>query len=103
MGTDRRHAPSYTVRTRPAPRLVSLARKWQTESTRAGWEGIMRLFRRTSRHAATAPVAPEFGVRVTLRKGDKIVRRDARGAIHVTRITEERVDLRDVRSARPGR
>jgi hypothetical protein len=63
----------------------------------------MRLFRRASRRAATVQVAPEFGVRLTLRKGDKIVRRDARGAIHVVRVTEERVDLRDVRPARPGR
>jgi len=62
----------------------------------------MRLFRRTSRRAAAVQVAPEFGVRVTLRKGDKIVRRDARGAIHVVRVTEEQVDLRDMRPPRPG-
>ncbi|HKY91620.1 MAG TPA: hypothetical protein VJM11_11300 [Nevskiaceae bacterium] len=46
---------------------------------------------------------PEFGVRVTLRRGDKIVRRDGRGVIHVLRITEERVDLRDVQTARARR
>ena len=63
----------------------------------------MRLFRRTSRRAAPVEVAPEFGVRLTLRKGDKIVRRDARGAIHVTRVTEERVDVREVHAARPAR
>jgi hypothetical protein len=63
----------------------------------------MRLFRRPSRKAASVEVTPEFGVRVTLRKGDKIVRRDARGAIHVTRVTEEHVDLRHVHAARPAR
>jgi hypothetical protein len=61
----------------------------------------MRLFRRTSRRGAAVEVAPEFGVRLTLRKGDKIVRRDARGAIQVTCVTEERVDMREVQAARP--
>ncbi|RPH80963.1 MAG: hypothetical protein EHM88_11890, partial [Candidatus Rokuibacteriota bacterium] len=55
----------------------------------------MRLLRRTARPSATDRVAPEFGVQVTLRKGDKIVRRDSRGAIHVTRVTEDRVELTD--------
>lgn len=63
----------------------------------------MRLFRRTSRRAATPEVAPEFGVRITLRKGDKVVRRDARGAIHVVHITEEAVDMRHVHTVRRGR
>jgi hypothetical protein len=63
----------------------------------------MRLFRRTSRRAAAVEVAPEFGVRLTLRKGDKIVGRDARGAIHITRVTEERVDVRDVDASRRNR
>ncbi len=63
----------------------------------------MRLFRRTPRRAAAPEVAPEFGVRVTLRKGDKIVRRDAKGVIQVVLVTEEHVDLRDVRAARPRR
>ena len=45
---------------------------------------------------AADPVAPEFGVQLTLRKGDKVVRRDARGAIHITRVTEERVKLTDL-------
>ena len=53
----------------------------------------MKLFRRTAPPPAIERVAPEFGVQVTLRKGDKIVRRDARGAIHVTRVTEDRVEL----------
>ena len=56
----------------------------------------MRLLRRTARPSATDRVAPEFGVQVTLRKGDKIVRRDSRGAIHVTRVTEDRVELTDL-------
>jgi len=64
----------------------------------------MRLFRRrTSRRAAAIDVAPDFNVRVTLRKGDKIVRRDARGAIHVVQITEEQIDLRDLHARRPAR
>jgi hypothetical protein len=63
----------------------------------------MRLFRRTSRRAAAIEVAPEFGVRLTLRKGDKVVRRDARGAIHVVEVTEDRVDVSDVHVVRRGR
>jgi hypothetical protein len=42
------------------------------------------------------PVDPEFGVQVRLRKGDKIVRRDARGVIHVRRVTEPCVELADL-------
>jgi hypothetical protein len=56
----------------------------------------MRLFRRPARPSPTIPITPEFGVQVTLRKGDKVVRRDARGAIHITRVTEERVELADL-------
>ena len=64
----------------------------------------MRLFRRrTSRRATAIEAAPDFNVRVTLRRGDKIVRRDARGAIHVVQVTEERLDLSDVHAARGGR
>jgi len=63
----------------------------------------MKLFRRTSRRAVAVEVAPEFGVRLTLRKGDKIVHRDARGAIQVTRVTEDHVDVRRVDAARPTR
>ena len=63
----------------------------------------MRLFRRTTRKAAAIQVAPEFGVRVTLRRGDKIVRRDARGAIQVVQVTEERVDMSHVHTVPPAR
>ena len=56
----------------------------------------MRLFRRVSRRISSAPVAPEFGIRLTLRKGDRIVRRDARGDIHVTRVMEDRLEVTDV-------
>ena len=74
------------------------------EVNRPGGGNTMRLFRRTSRKAAAAlQLTPEFGVRVTLRKGDKIVRRDARGIIHVVQITEERVDMSHVQTARPAR
>jgi hypothetical protein len=56
----------------------------------------MRLLRRTARPSPTIQVAPEFGVQVMLRKGDKVVRRNARGAIHITVVTEERVELTDL-------
>ena len=56
----------------------------------------MKLFRRPSRRTPTIPVAPEFGIRLTLRKGDRIVRRDARGAIRVTRVTVDRLEVTDV-------
>lgn len=62
----------------------------------------MRLFRRNARPAPTHRVAPEFGVQVTLRKGDKIVRRDARGTIHVTCVTEDRVELADLGPRTPA-
>ena len=42
-------------------------------------------------------------MRLTLRKGDKVVRRDARGAIHVVQVTEDRVDVSDVHVVRRGR
>lgn len=61
----------------------------------------MRMFRRRPRPTTSDRVTPEFGVQVTLRKGDKIVRRDARGAIHVTRVTEDRVELADLGRMRP--
>lgn len=63
--------------------------------------GAMRLFRRTARPLATDPVAPDFGVQVVLRKGDKIVRRDARGAISITQVTEDRVELADIGAIGP--
>jgi len=57
----------------------------------------MRLFRRSPRRETAAPpVAPEFGVRLTLRKGDRIVRRDARGAIHIRRVLDDHVEVTDV-------
>ena len=56
----------------------------------------MRLFRRTARPSAPVRIEPEFGVQLTLRRGDRIVRRDARGAIHITQVTEERVELTDL-------
>jgi len=56
----------------------------------------MRLFRRAMRQPVTERVAPEFGVQVMLRKGDKIVRRDARGVICITHVTEDRVELTDL-------
>ena len=41
---------------------------------------------------AHGPAGPEFGVRVTLRKGDKIVWRNSRGMIEILRVTDERLD-----------
>lgn len=59
------------------------------------------LFKRAARQPSPIRVDPEFGVHVTLRKGDKIVRRDARGAIHVRRVTEACVELADIGGPRP--
>ena len=53
----------------------------------------VRLIRRRPDPPPRSPqLTPEFGVRVTLRKGDRIVRRDAAGAIYITTITTEDVD-----------
>jgi hypothetical protein len=61
------------------------------------------LFKRVARQSSPPiSVPPEFGVQVVLRKGDKIVRRDARGAIHVRRVTEECVELADIGSPPPA-
>ena len=63
----------------------------------------MKLFRRSSRRPPPALVTPEFGIRLTLHKGDRIVRRDARGAIRVTRVTTDRMEITDVcRAGPPG-
>jgi hypothetical protein len=62
----------------------------------------MRLFNRPVRPVPASGTTPEFGVRLTLRRGDRIVRRDARGVIQVTRVTEDRVEVNDVcRTTRP--
>jgi hypothetical protein len=64
----------------------------------------MRLFNRPVRPVPALGSTPEFGVRLTLRRGDRIVRRDARGAIQITRVTEDRVEVTDVcRTTAPGR
>jgi len=61
------------------------------------------LFKRAVRQPSPPiSVPPEFGVQVVLRKGDKIVRRDARGAIHVRRVTEECVELADIGGPPPA-
>jgi hypothetical protein len=39
------------------------------------------------RGVARVPITPEFGVRVLLREGDKLVRRNASGEVEVTTIT----------------
>jgi hypothetical protein len=63
----------------------------------------MKLFRRSSRRPRPAPVTPEFGIRLTLHKGDRIVRRDARGAIRVTRVTADQLEVTDVCRSGPPR
>ena len=45
------------------------------------------LLRVRRRRVTRVPVTPEFGVRVILRAGDKLVRRNADGEIEVTTIT----------------
>jgi hypothetical protein len=55
----------------------------------------LRLFRR-QRFPAVFPLLPEFGVRVTLRRGDKIVRRDPNGVIVVTNVTADQTDATEV-------
>jgi hypothetical protein len=39
------------------------------------------------RRRVSVPVTPEFGVRVLLRVGDKVVRRNAKGEVEVMTIT----------------
>lgn len=56
----------------------------------------MRLFRRKPRPTVPLPQLPEFGVRFLLKKGDKIVRRDAHGEVSITRVSQERVDEQEV-------
>jgi hypothetical protein len=63
---------------------------------------MMRFFKRASRQPSAPAVAPEFGVHVTLRRGDRIVQRDARGAIQVTLITEDTVRLTDLGAPPPS-
>jgi hypothetical protein len=38
------------------------------------------------RGVARVPITPEFGVRVVLREGDKVVRRNLKGEVEVTTI-----------------
>ena len=46
----------------------------------------LRLLRRNL--PSPAP-PPEFGIRLTLRKGDKVVSRNRQGVIHIRRISED--------------
>ena len=48
--------------------------------------------RRRPPPARPAAATPEFGTRVTLHKGDKLVRRDRNGVIRVTTLTEHDAD-----------
>lgn len=51
---------------------------------------IPRLFRRRRSAGTELPLGPEYTVRVTLRRGDKIVRRTEGGTIEIMEITAER-------------
>ena len=54
----------------------------------------LRFFRRQLPGPTTPP--PEFGVRLTLTKGDKVVSRDARGGIHISMVSEHDGSLANV-------
>jgi hypothetical protein len=92
---------------RPSPRLVgeSPTIRWQAslESETLGQEAPLgevhqmrrprvRLMRRRTEPPRPSLLTPEFGVRVTLRKGDRVVRRNAAGVIYITTVTQEDVD-----------
>jgi hypothetical protein len=48
----------------------------------------MTLFIRRPGSESTYPEPPEFGVRVVLREGDRIVRRTAAGEVSVVRVSD---------------
>ena len=48
--------------------------------------------RRRPALAPPAATTPEFGTRITLHKGDKIVRRGRDGVVRITRLTEDDAD-----------
>lgn len=56
----------------------------------------MRLFRRKAQVTTPLPPSPEFGVRLLLKKGDKVVGRDARGEVCITCVSQERMDRQEV-------
>jgi hypothetical protein len=45
------------------------------------------IFGKRRRRVRNVPITPEFGVRVVLRVGDRVVRRNAKGEIQVVTIT----------------
>ena len=47
------------------------------------------LFRDAQRRPDRAPLAQGFDVSVSLRKGDKIVRRNERGEVEIVRVTSD--------------
>ena len=51
--------------------------------------------------APPATTTPEFGTRITLHKGDKIVRRGRDGVIRITKLTEDDVDGIAMRRSAP--
>ena len=44
------------------------------------------IFRRRSRRGTRVAITPEFGARIFLREGDKVVRRNPQGEVEVTTI-----------------
>ena len=91
---------------RPSPRLQGVAYDpvaRQPGIGDTGWEAPLgevhqmrrprvRLMRRKAEPPRPSLLTPEFGVRVTLRKGDRVVRRNAAGIIYITTVTQEDVD-----------
>jgi hypothetical protein len=62
----------------------------------------MKLYIRRVRPESTYPEPPEFGVRVVLREGDKIVRRTPAGEVSVVRVSDARTyALEDLTVDRP--
>ena len=54
---------------------------------------MMKLLLRFRRPAAAPTLAQGFDVRVTLRRGDKIVRRNDRGEVEIVRVTSDVAQL----------
>lgn len=79
-----------------------MARTRLFDSATSSWDTggvgdhLMRLFSRKRRTIIAAELAPAFDVRLTLRRGDKIVRRNPDGTIAVTRITEVTRDATEI-------
>jgi hypothetical protein len=54
---------------------------------------MRKLLLRLRRPALPAVIEPGFDVRVTLRRGDKVVRRNDRGEVEIVRVTTDVAQL----------